>query len=214
VRKSEKRSGALFVFEGIDGTGKTTQAMRLVEELGRSGFEAVYFREPSDGRWGRIIREKAMEEDSLTPEEELDLFQKDRRQNVKRNLIPAIGSGKMVVLDRYYFSTMAYQGAKGISPQRIREENETFAPSPDLVFIFDLDPDTGLGRIAQRGARAVLFEREDYLEKVRAIFLGLKGREFIRVDASRSIEEVAALIKKTVFRFLRDREGGIPNSFS
>jgi dTMP kinase len=155
-----------------------------------------------------------MEEDSLTPEEELDLFQKDRRQNVKRNLIPAIGSGKMVVLDRYYFSTMAYQGAKGISPQRIREENETFAPSPDLVFIFDLDPDTGLGRIAQRGARAVLFEREDYLEKVRAIFLGLKGREFIRVDASRSIEEVAALIKKTVFRFLRDREGGIPNSFS
>jgi len=202
VRKPVDRKGVLFVFEGIDGTGKTTQALRLVEELGRAGHDVVYFREPSDSKWGRIIREKAVEEDSLTPIEELELFQNDRRENVEKNLKPAIDGGKIVVLDRYYYSTMAYQGAKGISSEKIRKDNEDFAPPPDLIFVFDLNPAAGLERISDRGRRDILFEREDYLDKVRAVFLGLKGERFIHVDASQPVETVAARIKKVVSRYL------------
>lgn len=203
VRKKKKKRGFLFVFEGIDGTGKTTQAHRLVEELIGAGFDAVYFREPSDSRWGRMIREKAVKEDSLTPLEELELFQKDRVENVRNNLKPSIAAGRMVVLDRYYFSTMAYQGAKGIPVEEIREANEAFAIPPDMVFIFDLKPSEGLGRIGKRGPVNVLFEREDYLEKVREIFLGLKGEKFIRIDAGRPVDDVAEQIRRKVFYFIQ-----------
>ena len=87
---------------------------------------------------------------SLTPEEELALFLKDRRENVARNIRPALRAGRIVVLDRYYFSTIAYQGAKGLDPERIRRLNERFAPKPDLVFILDLGAGDGLARIAGR----------------------------------------------------------------
>jgi dTMP kinase len=198
VKVLNNNKGILIVFEGIDGTGKTTQALKLVDELNKAGHPAVYFREPSDSRWGRKIREKAVVEDSLTPAEELDLFQMDRRENVDKNLKPAVKNGSIVVLDRYYFSTMAYQGAKGFSPEKIRRDNEKFALRPDLIFIFDLDPAVGLDRIAGRGPRDALFEKEDYLEKVRAIFLNLKGDRFIHIDASQSMDFVSVQIKKAV----------------
>lgn len=206
MKESKEKKGILIVFEGIDGTGKTTQALRLVEVLEEAGYQAVYFREPSDSRWGLEIREKAVKEGSLTPEEELELFQNDRRENVEKNLKPAIDSGKIVVLDRYYFSTMAYQGAKGISPEKIRRDNEAFALPPDLVFVFDLDPAVGLGRISDRGRRDALFEREDYLHKVRAVFLSLRGDRFIRIDASHPIETIAARIKRAAVEFIASKQ--------
>ena len=202
VRKQKKSKGYLIVFEGIDGTGKTTQALKLVEALEEAGHRAVYFREPSDSVWGKKIREMAVREDSLTPEEEYALFLNDRRENVRKNLKPSVEKGHIVVLDRYYFSTMAYQGAKGISVEKIKEENEAFALRPDLVLIFDLDPEQGLGRIGDRENRDVLFEREDYLKKVREIFLNLEGDRFIRIDASLPIDTVAARVKEIVFRLL------------
>ena len=82
--------GVLIVLDGIDGTGKTTQAKRLLATLQKKGADAVYFREPSDSQWGLAIKTKAVIADSLTPEEELDLFQKDRVENVEKNLKPAI----------------------------------------------------------------------------------------------------------------------------
>jgi dTMP kinase len=108
---TELERGILIVFEGIDGGGKTSQAERLLGILMEKGFDTVYFWEPSDSRWGRIIREKAVQNDSLTPEEELDLFLRDRRENVEMNLKPALAARRVVILDRYYFSTMAYQGS-------------------------------------------------------------------------------------------------------
>jgi dTMP kinase len=189
---SELEKGVLIVLDGIDGGGKTTQAHRLLRALRKKDYDAQYFREPSDGRWGRLIREKAVSEDSLTPEQELDLFQLDRRENVTVNLIPAIEARRVVVLDRYYFSTMAYQGAKGLDPDRIREMNESFAVIPDLVFILDVDPAGGLKRTEVRKRRDLLFEREDYLHRVRAIFLSLQGDSVFHIDASRSEDEVSA----------------------
>ena len=194
--------GILIVFEGIDGGGKTSQAHELLHMLQAKGYSAVCFREPSDSPWGKLIREKAAHADSLSPDEELDLFQKDRRENVVKNLEPALAARKIVLLDRYYFSTMAYQGAKGLDPQKIRQDNESFAVLPDLVFILDVDADKGLKRIEGRGTRDLLFEREDYLQKVRDIFMSLQGDKFFLIDARRPMDEVARIISGIVLDYL------------
>lgn len=195
-------SGKLIVLEGIDGSGKTTQAKALLRRLRYRGRKAVFFREPSRGRWGREIRRKATNALSMTPAEELDLFVRDRRENVERNLKPALRAGMVVVLDRYYFSTMAYQGAKGINPEDIRRVNEEFAVPPDLVVILDIPAGEGLGRIAGRRRKDELFEREDYLVRVRRIFQGLRGPLFFHVDASLPRREVGRIIWARVEKLL------------
>jgi len=194
--------GLLIVFEGIDGSGKTTQAKTLLRRLRARGIAAVFFREPTSGRWGREIRRKALRRDSLTPGEELELFVKDRREDVARNLGPALADGKVVVLDRYYFSTIAYQGAKGLEPARIRRMNETFAPKPDLVFILDVEAGTGLSRIGDRKRKEELFEREDYLDKVRELFKGFRGRKIIHIDGREDRKTTSAVILKKVLQVL------------
>lgn len=176
------RRGLLIVFEGIDGSGKTTQARTLLRRLRSRGFKAVCYREPTRGRWGREIKRLAARAGSLTPEEELQLFVKDRRENVEKNLKPALARGTIVVLDRYYFSTIAYQGAKGIELRRIRRLNEAFAVRPDLVIVLDIGAGAGLARIAGRKTRDELFEREDYLVRVGEIFRSLRGRNILHLD--------------------------------
>jgi len=190
------QKGILIVFEGIDGSGKSTQAEILLERLQEEDFDAVYFREPSKGKWGRKIKKKALHPDSLSPEEELDLFQKDRRENVEKNLKPALKKKRIVILDRYYYSTIAYQGAKGIDEKLIRRMNEEFVVEPDLVFIFDIDPKKGLERIENRKKKDKLFEREDYLVKVREIFRSFKGEKFVHIDALKSKEEISKEIEE------------------
>jgi len=196
------KKGLLIVLEGIDGSGKSTQARGLVRALRRAGLEALSFREPTRGRWGREIRVKARRPDSLTPQEELDLFLKDRRENVRRNLLPALGRRRAVVLDRYYFSTIAYQGAKGLSRERLRRLNESFAPRPDLVFILDIDPGRGLGRIKGRPVKEPLFERKEYLARVRRIFRSFRGPGIILLDGGRDKRELAEDIRRRVMRLV------------
>ncbi len=197
------QKGILIVFEGIDGSGKSTQAEILMKMLQKKGFDVVYFQEPSKGKWGRKIKKKALHPDSLAPEEELDLFQKDRKENVEKNLKPALEKKRVVILDRYYYSTIAYQGAKGIEKKRIRKMNEEFAVQPDLVFILDIDPQKGLERIESRKKKYRLFEREEYLVKVREIFKSLKGKNFIHINALKSKEEISKEIEEIVLQKLR-----------
>lgn len=199
------KRGVLIVLDGIDGTGKTTQAKRLLQSLQKKGFDAVYFREPSDSPWGLEIKNKAGRPDSLSPEQELSLFQKDRMENVEKNLKPALEAKKVVILDRYYFSTIAYQGARGIDPEMIKKMNESFALKPDLVFILDIAPSEGLSRIEKsRESLEEHFEREDYLVKVREIFRSIEGEDIHHIDASRSEEYIYKDIEKIVFDFLGD----------
>jgi len=192
--------GVLIVFEGIDGSGKSTQAEILLKRLQEEDVDVVYFREPSKGKWGRKIKKKALHPDSLTPEEELELFLKDRRENVEKNLKPALKKKRVVILDRYYYSTIAYQGAKGIDEKQIARMNEEFVVQPDLVFILDIDPQKGLERIENRKKKDRLFEREDYLAKVREIFRSFKGEKFVHIDALRSKEEISKEIEEIALR--------------
>jgi dTMP kinase len=199
------KKGVLIVLEGIDGSGKSTQAKFLLESLRTGGFASVCFREPSKSKWGREIKRKALLRDSLSAEQELDLFIKDRRENVRRNLRPALKEKKIVILDRYYYSTIAYQGAKGINRARIRRLNEAFAVRPDLVFILDVGAGEGLRRIRGRKKKDRLFEREEYLVKVRKIFGGLKGKNIVHLRGRDSIETIHKKIMLRVARYLKNR---------
>jgi dTMP kinase len=196
------KKGLLVVFEGIDGSGKSTQARRLLRKLRSLGYEAVLIREPTRGKWGRRIRRMAKMAGSLKPEEELDLFVRDRRENVQANITPALAAGKVVILDRYYYSTIAYQGAKGIDPELIRRQNEAFAIKPDLVFILDIAAGQGLDRIRGRKSRDLLFERRRYLAKVRRIFRAFRGRRFVRLDGGRPRDELAGEVAARVLGLL------------
>ncbi len=190
--------GLFIVIEGIDGTGKSTQARRLGEWFVSQGREVILSREPTDGPWGRKLRESAAS-GRLSPEDELDYFLKDRRQHVDELIAPSLASGKVVILDRYYFSSMAYQGSRGFDPGEIRRRNEAFAPVPDLLVILDLDVDAALGRIGSRGDSANEFEKRESLERCREIFLSLKDEPFVRVvDSAGNLDDVSATIRQIV----------------
>ena len=100
-----------IVFEGIDGTGKSTQVRLLAKALRELGQEVVTSKEPTDGPVGTRLRQSA-EKGRLSPQEELDLFHQDRRDHVQSLIAPALERGDTVIVDRYFFSTMAYQGAR------------------------------------------------------------------------------------------------------
>ena len=181
--------GWLVVVEGIDGAGKSTVLRRLAAHCEERGLPSVSSGEPTRGEWGMKLR-RSMAEGRLSLDEELALFLKDRAEHVEKVIRPALAAGKVVLLDRYYISTAAYQGARGADPEAILLENERFAPLPDLVLLLDFDPAGGLARIRARGDAPNTFEEAEQLRAVRGIFLGLR-RSFIRkVDAARAAEEV------------------------
>ena len=190
--------GYLIVIEGIDGTGKSTQATMLAEALRKSGREVVQSFEPTNGPWGKKLRDSATT-GRLSIEDELEYFINDRREHVEQLIIPTIKSGGIVILDRYYFSTMAYQGARGIDPEAIRVRNETFAPQPDILIILDLDVDIALQRIGVRDGEANEFEKRESLDFCRKLFLSLKDETYAYViDANTDITEVNASVMAAV----------------
>ncbi len=195
--RSPDRSGFLIVFEGIDGVGKSTQVKRLGAELEKLGHTVHLRKEPTDGPHGARLRASA-ETGRLSPEEELGLFLKDRQQHVSEVILPALEAGEFVILDRYYFSTMAYQGQRGFDVEEIRRDNEAFAPQPDLLIILELPVEESLRRIGGRGDTANEFEQREGLEACKALFDQL-GDDFIaRIDCRQSIDEVAAEVWGTV----------------
>lgn len=200
-----QRSGFLVVIEGIDGSGKSTQARLLASKLKKMGWPVIILREPTHGKWGRKIRAKARAETIFDPQKELELFIRDRQDNVQRHIQPALNQNKVVILDRYYFSTMAYQGARGIDPDFIRRQNEIFAPRPDAVFILHLRAAEGLARIHHRRQKDILFEQEKYLDRVEEIFKRIKGRHIYHLDATQSKEKINEIILRRVIFLLRKK---------
>ena len=117
-------AGRLLAFEGLDGSGKSTQAERLVRALRETGHEVVATAEPTGGPWGRRIRAAARGEAPVSAQDELAWFVEDRREHVAQVIGPALAGGRVVVTDRYFLSTVAYQGARGLDWRAILEESE------------------------------------------------------------------------------------------
>lgn len=184
---------ALFiVFEGIDGSGKSTQAQLLADRFRKEGIDVVLTAEPSDGPIGRFIRALASRPE---PEEESRLFTQDRRHHVEHVIKPALVEGKVVICDRYIYSSMAYQGARGLDPERIFARNVSFAVLPDVVFLLEIPVEKALERInAGRSGKYSLFERQKDLEAVDAIYRSLTDPAIIRIEATFSETRVHELV--------------------
>jgi dTMP kinase len=196
--------GLLVAVEGIDGAGKSTILRALTAFCEQRGIPYVASREPTNGPAGRALRESATN-GRLSLEEELELFCRDRAEHVEQVIRPALSTGHIVLLDRYYLSTAAYQGARGGDPAAIIARNEEFAPRPDLVLLLDVDPGSGLGRVRRRGDVPDAFEREDALREVRRIFLSLDWPQIVRIDAAQPPESVAAQCTAALADALRKR---------
>ena len=183
--------GLLIVFEGIDGSGKSTQCRMLADLLNKKGIANISLAEPTRGKWGMKIRQLlAKGRNGISANEELEWFMNDRREDVKQNIEPALNAGKVVLMDRYYFSTAAYQGALGFDPEKIRVDNERFAPIPDRVLIFHNSPEKSLERIESSREEKSAFEKRDYLIEVQTIFKSFTGPNIRYVSSDSSLEKV------------------------
>ena len=184
-------NGILIAFEGIDGTGKSTQCRMLGEYLSGKGISNISLAEPTKGEWGLKIRRLLSQgRNGVSPEEELEWFLNDRKEDVELNINPALKAGKVVLMDRYYYSTAAYQGALGFDPQKIRKDNEKFAPLPDRVLIFHNSPEKSLQRIEFSREKKSAFEKRDYLIDVQNIFKSFSGSTVRFILSDDTLENV------------------------
>jgi dTMP kinase len=175
--------GFLIAIEGIDGSGKTTQAHMVQDKLQARKLTVIRTKEPTTGYWGQILRDSAVT-GRLSLQEEVEGFIKDRQEHVAQVLNPELQAGHVVIVDRYYFSSMAYQGARGMDPDEIRRLNEAFSPEPDMLVVLDIAPEIALERIRTRDDRANHFENTGTLTTAREIFRNIKKPYFYLLDGT------------------------------
>ncbi len=152
---------------------------------------------------GKQIRQLYADRSSVSPDEELVLFLSDRRQHVVELINPSLALGKIVLSDRYYLSTAAYQGTAGFDPDLVMKENEKFAPAPDLALIIELPPSEAVRRIQEYRSESLNdFEQEEELAKVDGIFKSLK-RDFIqRINGLNDVQQVHELVMDQVNKII------------
>ena len=193
------KKGAFICIEGLDGCGKTTQAKLLAKKLGKS-HNAVYTAEPSHGKVGTYIRNSYLYgEKRLSSVIEALLFAADRIEHVETEVLPALKQGKLVISDRYIYSSLAYQGAAGLSLEWIEKVNE-HTLKPDFAVFIDVDPKTVMSRLKSKKS---VMENMETQQKVRQIYLKFveKG-DLIRINGDKSKNEVAKEVYAVVMKFL------------
>lgn len=203
--------GRFLSFEGIDGSGKSTQARRLAENLKSSGHDVVFTREPGGSPGAEDIRKLVLEGDAdrWSPETELLLFTAARRDHLERLILPALDAGQIVISDRYVDSTRIYQGvSRGDLRRQVDQLHELMiGREADLTILIDMDPKIGLLRAFARQGGEERFETmgQDMHHKMREGFLDLAAQapERIKViDGARTVEEVAEDVRDVVDAFL------------
>jgi dTMP kinase len=190
-----RERGFFLCIEGLDGCGKTTQAKLLSKRLKRT-HDAVYTTEPTSGEIGRFIRKRCLQAEKRWPSAvEALLFAADRFEHVENEIIPWLNEGKLVISDRYLYSSLAYQGAAGLDLSWILSLNK-HAVLPDLAIFIDVAAETVVQRLKDR--RSVM-ENLETLRRVRDVYLSLvKNGDLVMIDGNASKQEVAASISRLV----------------
>lgn len=206
--------GKLITFEGIDGSGKSTQIRMLAGELRLREFDVLTTREPGGTPLGRRLRESFLEtEEDVDPFAELLLFAADRAQHVNFLVKPALEQGKIILSDRYADATFAYQGAgRGFPTRTVNQviKLATGGLKPDLTIFFDLSIEKSIARMSSRPEdgnqnNRMDLETTDFYNRVRNAYLGIAKREprrFRVIDANGSIEEIQSQVVEVVTEFL------------
>ena len=193
--------GAFICIEGLDGCGKTTQAKLLVKKM-RKSHNAVYTAEPSRGKIGAFIRKSCLYgEKRLSSVVEALLFAADRLEHVENEVLPALSQGRLVVSDRYVYSSLAYQGAAGLSLEWIEKINE-HALRPDFAIFIDVDPKIVMQRLKPNKS---VMENLATQRKVREVYLKYVAKgELTRIDGDKPTKEVAEALSAVVLKFLKN----------
>jgi len=192
--------GAHISLEGIDGSGKTTQAYMLLTWLRGLGYRARYSAEPTYGRIGSVIRLHVYRTRNTPPEYEALLFAADRVEHYGKFIRPLVARGWIMISDRYLHSSLAYQGVMLRDVEWVREINR-FSPPPDLAILIDVQVEKALQRIKRR---KIKFEKRELLSKVQREYRRLvECGEMERVDGEGAVEDVAADVRDVVMKFLR-----------
>ena len=205
--------GVLVVFEGIDGSGKTTQILKVAQSLKKHKYHVTVTHEPThNSKWGQLIHNKVLRKyrAEIPPETELEWYIKDRKWDLETNILPALEKKDLVLVDRYYLSNAAYQGAlETFTLEYILEQN-SFALKPDLWIIFDVTVQLGQARLCTRNKRQQddPLEKADYQEKVRQNYYKLTnmdiGGKVKFVNASGGEEELTETLTTIILDFLKD----------
>ena len=217
------KKGLFITFEGLEGCGKTTQAKMLFDFLIKQKIPSIYTKEPGGTKIGDKIRKILLDQknDGMDYKSEMLLFLASRAENVRLIILPALEEGKVVISDRFYDSTTAYQGyGRGIDLEITKNLNSLVVGKaiPDLTFILDIDPYEGLRRSASFGnSREMRFEEEFinkkiiggklFLERVRHGYYQLSHEEKGRIkiiDANRNKEDIFEEIVKIVNKKIAD----------
>ncbi len=211
ISVKELSRGVLIAFEGIDGSGKTTQIEKIARLLRKHTYPVTVTHEPNhNSKWGQLIQKKVKKHrEEVTPEVELEWYLKDREWDLNQNILPALEQKHIVLVDRYYLSNAAYQGALDIfSPEYVLQKN-SFAQKPDLWILLDVTVQLGQSRIRERDKQNEdQLELADYQEKVRQNYKQLAkmdiGGKIEWVDASGEEEELTQILTNLILEFLKE----------
>ncbi|WP_170332739.1 dTMP kinase [Ruegeria arenilitoris] len=206
------RRGLFLTFEGIDGSGKSTQARLLAERLQKAGHEVVLTREPGGSPGAEEIRRLVLEgdPDRWSAETEILLFTAARRDHLERTIEPALDAGKVVICDRFADSTRMYQGLSRGDLRGLVDQLHSLmiGREPDMTLLIDMDPETGLSRAKGRQGTEERFEDfgPELQRQMRAGFLALAdefSERFQIVNGNRDMDSVAQDVTEIVLQALR-----------
>ncbi|MDE1874112.1 MAG: dTMP kinase [Candidatus Micrarchaeota archaeon] len=197
--------GTFIVLEGLDGAGVSAHAASLESHLRQRGYKTLLTKEPTTGAIGSMIKE-VLKKSGAAPFKSIQLlFCADRAKHLEDDILPALEQGRVVVCDRYMFSTLAYGFASGVDTHWLYNVNREFQ-MPDLTIFIDINPDLSISRIAKEKRSREIFEKRETLGKVRKAYLNLAKRfRFRIVSGEQEKEAVDTEIAETVDKFLTRR---------
>lgn len=203
--------GLFIAFEGLDGSGISTQSDKLSDWFKKSKYSYILTKEPTLGMLGGFIKAALRNEWKTDPITLQMLFSADRSHHVHNEIIPALKTGKVVITDRYFFSTLAFGSVDPVVDLSVIEKINSQFILPNMIFFIDVPAEISVERMKIARFGAELFETEEKLEKVREAYLKMvdKYENFYKIDGTQSIEDIHEVIREIVKRDMSKNNYGL-----